>query len=311
MRRRIALILTACMIPLGTEAYAFPDKPVSIIVPFAAGGGSDTFARVIQEGISNAKLLPEPMVVVNVPGAGSVVGMRRVAGADPDGYELLFNHIAILSSELMGNSDIGYKSFEPVAGTGKLCTIPMVRDDSNIKTLEQLVEAAKAKPDTLLAGVNMGGLNHTAGEVLEAVSDAKFRFVQIGGGANVFAALLGGHVEVGFFTGAEAVNYGKQGLRPLAILADARDPRMPDLPTARELGYDAELCTLNMWFAPKGTPRDRVAVLETAIGKAMETDFVKQKMDEFNYIPTFLTSEELEGQLQAQYSTLKKALKPE
>lgn len=289
-------------------AQEFPERPVRVVVPFGAGGGSDTLVRVIQEAVGQAELLPEPMVVVNVPGAGSGVGTRRVSDATPDGYEILFNHVAILSNEIAGNTDVSYRDFEPIVATGEMCTIPMVREDAPYTSLEELVNAAASEPDTVLAGVNMGGLNHTAGLMMQAGSDAEFRFVQIGGGAKVFAALLGGHVQVGFFTGAEAVNYGAQGLRPLAVFSPERDPSIPDLPTAAELGYDVTLCTMNMWFAPKGTPEATVDTLRTAISGAMETPFAQQKLADFRLLPTVMGGADLDAALDAQDEALSNAL---
>lgn len=311
MRHTLIALTSAALVCLSSAAVsAFPNEPVRVVVPFAAGGGSDTFVRVIQEGIGRAKLLPQPIVVVNVPGAGGAVGSRRVKDAEPDGYEILFNHVAILSSQASGRLDFGYRDFEPIAGTGRICTIPMVREDSNYGTLKDLLEVAKANPDSVLAGVNMGGLNHTAGLILQAAEPgAEFRFVQIGGGAKNFAAIEGGHVEVGFFTGSEAVIYEQQGLRPLAILAPERDPNLPSLPTAHELGYDAELCTINMWFAPKGTPEEATETLADALEQATQTEFVRTKLEEFKYTPTFIRGEKLQDYLDQEYAKLEAALK--
>lgn len=304
----IPLTVAAGLSSMPAGAQEFPERPVRIVVPFGAGGGSDTLVRVIQEAVRQADLLSEPMVVVNVPGAGSAVGSRRVRDAAPDGHEILFNHVAILSNEIAGNTDVSYKDFEAIVATGEMCTIPMVRDDAPYATLEDLVKASSEKPDTVLAGVNMGGLNHTAGLMLEAGSDASFRYVQIGGGAKVFAALLGGHMQVGFFTGAEAVNYGAQGLRPLAVFAAERDPNLPDLPTAVEAGFEVKLCTMNMWFAPKGTPEATVDTLEAAISAAMETPFAQQKLKEFRLLPTIMAGDELDAALTAQHDALSAAL---
>ena len=304
----VPLTLAVSVASMPLIAQEFPDKPVRVVVPFGAGGGSDTLVRVIQEAVKQSGELSEPMVVLNVPGAGSAVGSRRVRDADPDGYEILFNHVALLSNEISGNTDVSYKDFEPIVATGEMCTIPMVKDDSPYESLKDLVNAASSEPDTVLAGVNMGGLNHTAGLMLQSTADAEFRFVQIGGGAKVFAALLGGHVQVGFFTGAEAVNYGAQGLRALAVLSPERDANLPDLPTAAELGYDVTLCTSNMWFAPKGTPQETVDILEGAISVAMETPFAKEKMEEFGLTPTVTSGDELDAALAAQYDSLSAAL---
>lgn len=311
-RNHIGIILMAlavAMLCFSHPAAAYPDKPIRVVVPFGAGGGSDTFVRSIQAAIKENNLLGQPLVVLNVPGGGSAVGSRRVKDAKPDGYEILFNQIALLSNQASGRIDFGYKDFESIAATGKICAAIMVRDDSPYDTLKDLMRAAREKPNEVIYGCNMGGLNHVAGLVLQASAPgAKFRFVQIGGGAKNFASMKGGHTEVCAFTGAEIVNYGQQGLKPLAMLAPGRDPNHPDLPTARELGYDANLCTVQMWFAPKGTPGGAVNFLADLLEKAVKTKFMKKKFDQFKMTPTYMRGAKLRSYLDSEYAKLEKAL---
>ena len=312
MGHRLSLLLAIplaafCFVSTATAAY--PEKPITVVVPFGAGGGSDSFVRLMQSAIDQNKLLPQPIAVVNVPGGGSSVGSRRVKDAKADGYEILFNQAALLAGQAMGRFDFGYADFEPIAVTGSIYQAIMVAEDSPYKTLADLMNGAVQKPDSIIFAVNMGGINHVAALLLQASDPkAKFRFAQVGGGAKCFAAIKGGHAQVGAFAGAEIVNYGQQGFRSLTTMAAKRDPNHPDLKTAMEQGYPAAFETAQMWLAPKGTPSDRVAYLADVMKKAMETDFMKQKLQEIKMTPTYLGSAETKAFLDAEYAKLDRIL---
>ncbi|MFC1820488.1 tripartite tricarboxylate transporter substrate-binding protein, partial [Thermodesulfobacteriota bacterium] len=168
-----------------------------MVVPAKAGGASDNLARMFQKVFKEHKLLGTPMVIVNVPGAGLSIGSRRVKDSEPDGYTFLLTHIALLSRQAAGLDDFGYKDFEPVAQTVGFCSVISVKEDGPYQKLPDLLKAAKEKPDTIIFGANLGALNHMAGLTLQASNPGSaFRFVQIGGGAQNFAALKGGHTTV-------------------------------------------------------------------------------------------------------------------
>jgi len=236
------LAMSACRQGDG-EAVAtadrFPRKPLKVVVPFPAGGGSDTFTRIMQKAIRDANLLPQPMVVINVPGAGGTVGSRRVRDAKPDGYTILNLHEGIFSSKYSGRVPFGPEAFRPIAATGQSALVIYVQEDSPYRSLKDLMEAATKNPDRVLFGMAQGTPTHFAGRKLElAAGEAKFRFVASGGGSKRFNDLIGGHLDATPFSMAEYTSFAEGGVRALASLASERHPDLPNLPTAREDGYE-------------------------------------------------------------------------
>jgi putative tricarboxylic transport membrane protein len=300
----IGLCAAAMSIQAPTVA-AYPDKPIKIIVPFGAGGNTDGLARMFQKAIQDEKLLSQPLVIINVKGAGGSIGARRAKDAEPDGHTLLLMHIALLSGQASGLIDFGHKDFEPVAATADSCLVTAVMDDSKWGTLPALLDDAKANPDSIIHGANLGAVNHMAGLMMEGANPgSKFRFVQIGGGAANFQALKGRHTNVTHITLAEWSNFRAGGVKALAYLTDKRHPDAPDLPTAKELGYDVNFCLQNWWLAPKGTPRDRIDHMASVLKKAISTDYAKKVMKDRMNAPTFLGPDELKKKLDADYAMI-------
>ncbi len=300
-RRRLGIgaLLVAVVAAQGPAEAAWPDKPVRLIVPFEPGGTSDQIARVFQRALDEQNLLGQPLTVINVGGHWSV-GARQVKDGPADGYNFLIVHPAIMGGEASGAVDFGYRDFEPVASTSESCTLAVVADGSPFKTLDDLMNAAKEKPDTIVFGVNIGGNNHLAALLLQqAAPGAAFRFTQIGGGAATFKNLVGGHTEAGILGRPEYASFKDNGIRPLAYLAAERHPKLADIPTAKELGYDAEFCPSNWWLAPKGTPQEAIDGLAAALEKAMATTLVQEEMEKRMYEPIFLKGEALASSLDA------------
>ena len=262
----------------GTRAAQaeWPDKPIKVIVPFGPGGTSDVFGRLIQRTVQDEKLLPQPLTIINVGGHFSV-GSIQVKNAPPDGYTFLLVHLALLSGEIVDPARaLSYRDFDPVALTGGFCLHHIVREDSPYKTLPDLIAAAKRKPGQILFGVNIGALNHMGGGFLERAADVKFRFVQIGGGAENFAAIKGGQTETTMLSGSEFQNFQSGGLRSLAYTGPERLELQPEVPTTKELGLGYEFCINNYWLAPKGTPQEAIDGLADALQKAMASAAVKE-----------------------------------
>lgn len=300
----IGLCAAAMAVQAPTVA-AYPDKPIKIIVPFGAGGNTDGLARMFQKAIQDEKLLSKPLVIVNVKGAGGSIGARRAKDAPADGHTLLLMHIALLSGQASGLIDFGYKDFEPIAATADSCLVTAVMDDSKWATLPELLDDAKANPDSIIHGANLGAVNHMAGLMMEGANPgSKFRYVQIGGGAANFKALKGRHTNVTHITLAEWSNFRAGGVKALAYLTDSRHPDAPDLPTAKELGYDVNFCLQNWWFAPKGTPRVAIDHMASVLKKAIATDYVKKTMKARMNAPTFLGPDELAKKLDEDYAMI-------
>ena len=280
------------------ESAAFPARPIKVVVPFAAGGGSDTFARIIQATVNSESMLAEKLVIINVPGAGGTIGSRRVKNAWADGHTILLLHEGILTAKYSGQATFGPEGFEPICGTGEAPQVIAVAESSPHRDLNELMQAATTRPEELVYAANLGAPSHFAGLLLEQKSPgARFRYTQAGGGAKRFAAILGEHVEVSSFSLAEYVQFKPAGLRALALLAEHRLAELPDLPTAREQGFDCVNGNMQFWWAPKGTDPARTQILAEAIRRAMQDDKVLQKLAEMRVEPRFLIDEALDAEL--------------
>ncbi len=309
-----ALVAASFAFAFAGSAWAdWPEKPIKIIVPFGAGGTADTIPRTFEKAISEAKLLDQPMKVLNVGGHFSV-GSRRVMEAEPDGYEFLLIQIALMGAEAMGAIKFGWRDFEPVALTGRFCNMISVNAGSKYMTLEDLMNDARDGGDPVLAGVNIGGQNHITMILLESSDPkAKFRHVQTGGGTKVFPALVGGHIDVGTQTTLEIINnsVGPDGnlaadapLRPIAYTGTERDPQIPSVPTATEQGYKVNFCPDFWWLAPKGTPQEAIDGMADALEVAADSQGVKKLYESKGFLPTFLRGQEFQDYLVGMWNNL-------
>jgi tripartite-type tricarboxylate transporter receptor subunit TctC len=308
--RTLLSTLCAALLAFGTgfgaAQAAWPEKPIKLVVPFKAGGTSDQTGRAFQAAIKENNLLSQPITIINVGGHYSI-GSRQVKESAPDGYNFLLIHIALMGGEGSGVLDFGYRDFEPVAATAEFCLAPMVRKDSGINSLGELLDSAKSKPDSLIFGANLGAINHMAGIMLEnSHPGSKFRFVQIGGGTANFTALTGAQTNATVLSGAEVVNFtlnpdgtqsAKSQIKPLAYTGAQRHPKLPDLPTAKELGFDVEFCISSWWFAPKGTPKEAVDGFASALEKASSTSRINEFYEKKLFANTFLKGDALQKSL--------------
>ena len=311
---KLAVAAVAALIAAaGTAQAEWPEKPIKLVVPFQAGGTSDQVGRMLQASLQEKNLLPQPVTIVNVGGHFSI-GSRRVMEAPPDGYEFLLIHIALMGGEGTGALNFGWRDFKPVVATGEFCVMPMVRKDSGIDSMEELLAEAKAKPDTLHFGANLGAINHLAGLMIqEANPGSKFRFVQIGGGTANFTALTGAQINTSVLSGAEVVNFTRlpdgsenpdSQIKPLAYTGSTRFAGLADVPTLKELGYDVEFCIKSWIFAPKDTPDEIVARFADALEQAAQSERYKKFNEEKGFANIFLKGEALQADLNATWTAI-------
>ncbi|WP_186776424.1 tripartite tricarboxylate transporter substrate-binding protein [Rubripirellula reticaptiva] len=293
-----AFFVLGCDSSRSGSDLAYPQRAIKVIVPFAAGGGSDTFARIISTAVEEQGLLSEPLVIINVPGAGGTIGSRRVKNARPDGYTVLLLHEGILTAKHSGQASYGPEAFTPIAGTSDATQVIAVAGDSPIENLSALMDSALSTPDTVVFSANVGAPSHFAGLMLEAEKPgASFRYTQTGGGAKRFAALQGGHVDVSAFSIAEYVQFAPSGMRALALLGPDRNADLPDVPTAQEQGFDVISQNMQFWWAPLGTPVDRVETVAAAVCSAMNSPSVEKQLSAMKIAPVALRGEALEQEL--------------
>lgn len=272
----------------------YPSKPITVIVPFAAGGGSDVFVRIFQNAIRKNDLCPQPIVIKNIAGAGGTIGSRTARNAKPDGHTILCLHDGIYTAEHYGNADWGPDDFEPIAATGRSGVVVAVEEDSPYSTLHELMEDARDRPYQLVYGTNLGAPNHYSALFLQnGKSGAKFRFTQTGGGAKRLAQLKGGHIDLTGFSIAEYQQFKDAGIKALASLGDQRESSFPNLNTALEQDVQATHDLVQFWWAPKDTPPDRIAYLQNMLSQAMGTKEIKESFENLHMDPVIQVGQDL------------------
>jgi tripartite-type tricarboxylate transporter receptor subunit TctC len=288
------------------DGDSYPARPIKLVVPFGPGGGSDTFGRIIKRGIDEAGLLPQPFVIINRPGGSATIGSRYVRDAKPDGYTLLLLHNGIITAKYSGKVNYGPEAFDPVASTGGIGMVVVVKDTSRFETLTQLLDECKAKPDTVTNGVNLGAPTHFAALQLEqAFLGANFRFTQSGDGADRAIKLAGDHIEVSSFSVSEYVDFKSRSLRAIAYLGKERHSALPEVPTAREQGIDVVYRNRHYWWFPKGTPPECVDYIANVLKQAMQTEDVRDELAERKIEPNFLQGREFADYIDQQVADAK------
>ena len=246
----------------GTEGSEdFPSKDIQLIVQARAGGTSDLVARTIATGIESK--LGQKIVVENRPGASGSIAMSYVAGQRPDGYTIAYLPVEVSMLQHLGYT-VKPDQFAMVAGAISLPAVLTVPADSPYQTLEDFLAAAKARPGELTVGNSgPGSIWHAATGAVEQAGGVKLRPVPFDGGAPAVTALLGKKIDAVSVGASEVLSGVKAGdLRALAVLAEERNPQLPEVPTAKEAGLDAVMSAWGGFGAPAGTPQpvvDRLA----------------------------------------------------
>lgn len=306
--KRIVLLATVLVASFVGGAFAqdYPTRPVRVIVPNPVGGATDAAARLYQRVMEQD--LPQPMVIVNMPGAGTATGSRNVVEAAPDGHTMLVIHQALYTSSVMGLTDYGPEAFTPVALTGLEPTVLVVHTDSDFHDLDDLFTAAREDPTNVKAGVQIGALNHFAIAMVAAEGDVDFNYVQTGGGGPSYAALLGGHIDLAYGSIPDVAQYIEAGqMRVVAVLMDERVPSIPDAPTAAEQGYDVVMPIRHVWYMPSGSPDHAVTYMENALTAAIHSEAVTELYASRSVEPVILTGEELKEQIAAEFAAFHEA----
>jgi tripartite-type tricarboxylate transporter receptor subunit TctC len=276
-------------------AAGYPEKPVRIIVPIAPGGQTDVLIRLLQLTIDKNKLLPQPLVIVNNAAAGGTAGTRLVRDAEPDGYTMGVFHMGLLTAPAMGVVDYDHSAFDLIAQVARTPIGLGVTADSRFKTIKDLLGEAKEKPDSVRVAMNIGLLPHFVPLMFQQDAGVQFRYVQSGGGAVRLKSLLGGHTDTSIFASSEFVLYKDQGIRPLVMFSESRIADLPDVPTAREIGVNTVFEERVMAFAPKRTPKDRIAVLAKALEASLNDAEVVERLKALGVERQFIPGDQLVG----------------
>ena len=262
-------------------AADYPSRPITMVVPFSPGGVSDTTGRPLATLMS--KILGQPIVVENRPGAGGGIGMAYTAKTAPDGYTIMMGLPSIsaipVAEEMQGRTpSYSTSQFEGIARVSADPTVISVRGDSKWQSLQELIDDAKQDPGSIsFSSSGMYGTTHVAMERFAQAADIQLLHVPYGGGGEQVSALLGGHVQATSQTYGNTSQHIKSGaFRPLAVQSAERLEALPDVPTLKELGLDAEYYLWAGVFVPTGMPADIKARLREATKEAIASpDFEK------------------------------------
>jgi tripartite-type tricarboxylate transporter receptor subunit TctC len=269
------------------QAQSYPNRPITIVVPFAPGGVADITARPYAVVLS--RLVGQPVVVENRAGAGGAVGHAYAARAKPDGYTLmvaLSSIVAIPVADEVNGRQPTYRmsDFTPIALLSADPTVLMVPTEAKWKTLKDLIDDAKANPGKIsYSSSGIYGTTHTAGEMLAQAAGVKFLHVPYAGGGPAMKAAMANEVMFTIQGPSVAAPHVKSGkFRLLGSWGGKRIPNLPDVPTMKEQGYDAEFYIWAAVFAPHGIPQDVEAKLRQASRQIAQDPEFKKVMENVN-----------------------------
>jgi tripartite-type tricarboxylate transporter receptor subunit TctC len=284
MRVALTSIVAAALIGSAACATAaeYPTRPITLVVPYAAGGGNDVVARIVAEKMATS--LGQSIVIENRGGAGGTIATRQVAKAEPDGYTIL-----IATSSLAINPslypNVGYHPRKDFAGIGLIASsgnILLVHPSVPARSVGELIALARQQPGKLTFGsTGTGSSVHLAAELFAGMAGVRINHVPYKGSAPALNDLVGGHVTMIFSTAASAAGLVKDGtkVRALAVTGGKRSALFPDLPTVAEAGLPGYEAVLHYGIvAPAGTPRPVVAKLNAALNGALATEDVKRRL---------------------------------
>jgi tripartite-type tricarboxylate transporter receptor subunit TctC len=288
----LVLIGTAC----GACAQSYPNKPVRIIIPFAAGGGADGIARVIAPRLSET--LGQSFVLDNRPGAGGTLGAGMVAKADPDGYNLLLSATGPNAVAPSIYSNLAYdplRSFAPISRLSVQPSIIVVNPALGVKTVADLIALARSKPGELAFGSpGMGTTSHLGGEMFKSLAGVDLLHVPYKTGPLALTDLISGRLSVIFDNAGPLLPHVKSGrIRAVAVAGGKRTSLLPALPTAAESGLPGFEYTI--WFglsAPAGTPRQIIQLLNSKAAEVLQNPAVIESFVSLNAESSGSTPEE-------------------
>ena len=270
----IACLLATPFVALSTGMAAYPERPVKLIVPWAAGGDTDAIFRPFGQQLQ--KQLGQTVVIANVTGASGTAGAREAKAAPPDGYTLYAVHDYIHSTYYTGVADVAYSDFEPICSVSNTPSVLTASPKTKWSSWQELLTDAKARPGQITVGATLASTSHFFPALIEKATGLKFKYVSYEGLAPRMNAILGGHIDL---TDSNLTQKGKVEagqLKFLAIATEKRHPEMPSVPTLKELGVNVVYDVNRGIMAPKGTPADILAKLGAACAAAAkEPEFAK------------------------------------
>ena len=312
MMKKVLALLLGCLMVLALTACSgkgddkgkpaatkFPEKNITIIVPYPAGGSTDLTMRTLAEQMKQQ--LGKNVVILNKEGGGGSVGAAECAVAKADGYTLTVANAANMSIvPRMANISYTFKDFTPISRVSNTPLALSVRKDFPANNLKEWMEWAKANPGKMRFG--SAGANSTQQLTLNILSNKEgfeATHIAFNGAGPAVAGILGGHVETVVALVTDVVPNTDAGeLKTLVVFSDKRVPELPNVPCSKELGYDD--LSFGVWYAligPKGMPQDVVEILDSNVKKALDSDFVKESYKKLKVNPAYMDNKELSASM--------------
>ncbi|HET9350918.1 MAG TPA: tripartite tricarboxylate transporter substrate binding protein [Burkholderiales bacterium] len=286
MKKFCAFAAGVAVLATSAAFAAYPDRPVKLIVPWPAGGDTDNIFRPFAPLMQ--KHLGQTVVIANIGGASGTKGAKEAKDSPPDGYTIYGVHDYIHSTYYTGVADVNYTDFEPVCLVSSTPSVLTASPKTPWNDWKGLLADAKARPGQISVGATLGSTSHFFPALIEKAAGIKFKYVSYEGLAPRMNAILGGHIDL---TDSNLTQKGKVEagqLKFIAIGTEKRNPEMPNVPTLKELGVNVTYTVSRGLLAPKGTPNDVLAKLESAcaatVKEAAFEDSMKKQATEVRYL---------------------------
>src|SRR5450759_10250 len=284
--RKLSLVV-ACAAVLagisGATAQTYPSRPITMIVPFAAGGSGDTIARIMAEHMG--RQLGQTIVVENVGGAAGSIGVGRVARSTPDGYTIIQGNwpTHVLNGAIYALPFDVLKDFEPIALIATESIAIVAKKAMPANNLKELITWLKQNPDKASAGTaGSGGVGHVIGVFFQKETGTKFQFIPYRGVGPAMQDLIAGQIDIMFDTVANSLPHVRSGnIKVYAVTSKTRLPAAPDIPTVDEAGLPGfHISNWRALWAPKGTPRDVIEKLNAAVRSALANPTTRKRLSD-------------------------------
>jgi tripartite-type tricarboxylate transporter receptor subunit TctC len=291
----------------------YPTQAIRVIVPYGAGSNSDLNARIIADIIQQENLLPQALIIANIPGGNTNEACDTLRASNPDGYTIMFHQSSMLSMANLGTLGTNYYDMVPIIEVGYQPTALIAKKDAPFNTIEEMLHYARQHPNVLNWGYSgVGSSTNLGSEAFWRGTNSKdlFTTITFQSGAETIAALLGGHCDIGMMTASEAAAYINSGdYKGLAFSGNERLPAYPDIPCYAELGGGETFVVRQGFFAPKRTPQEILEILSDAFVKATQFPRYNEYCKTYSITPSAVSLSEWDKILEQQNAEIAELVK--
>jgi tripartite-type tricarboxylate transporter receptor subunit TctC len=290
MNRFRAVLAVTALLSASCAFAAYPDRPVKLIVPWAAGGDTDSIYRAFQPHFQ--KHLGGTLVIANVGGASGTKGAKEAKDSPPDGYTIFAVHDSIHSTFHTGVADVNSTDFQPICLVASTPSIITASPKTPWADMKSMIADAKARPGQITVGATLGSTSHFFPAMVEKAAGIKFKYVSYEGTAPRMNALLGGHIELAESNLTQKGKVDAGQMKFLAIASDKRTTEAPNVPTLKEIGIDVTYAVNRGLLAIKGTPPDVMAKLEAVCAAAAKEPAFAAAMKDQGTVVNYLAAKD-------------------